>query len=162
MRRRAKTSCIIAIGSRQCASGWVDSTGTCKADRACVGALRVVEKALGELPYVDRRVRTPIDLEADGKALDVSSVVGVSIARSGGPLEKGLRRVVHDARLGSMLIHNDEGSQEPLLYDCTLPASLKTKESASKSWVMVLDSQMGTGAAALSTYSFSSILIAAI
>lgn len=49
-----------------------------------------------------------------------------------------------------MLIHNDAGSQEPLLYDCTLPACLKTKATAEQSWVMVLDSQMGTGAAALS------------
>lgn len=57
---------------------------------------------------------------------------------------------MHDARLGSMLIHNDEGSQEPLLYDCTLPESLKSRLTAKKSWVMVLDSQMGTGAAALS------------
>lgn len=117
-------------------------------------------------------------VEAEGKALDVASqVIGVSVARAcvhphphlqppappgpavssdleerarGGPLEKGLRRVIEDARLGSLLIHNDEESQEPLLYNVDLPKCLRSKEAAAGSWVLLLDSQMGTGASALS------------
>ncbi|KAL7413389.1 armadillo/beta-catenin/plakoglobin [Mrakia frigida] len=113
-------------------------------------ATLVVEKALSLLPYRDQPVTTPLDLETIGKALDVSSdVIGVSVARSGGPLEKGLRRVVADARLGSLLIHNDEKTQEPLLYNTTLPAVLKSARTAEKSWVLLLDSQIGTGASAL-------------
>lgn len=64
------------------------------------------------------------------------------IPSSGGPLEKGLRRVLEDARLGSLLIHNDEETQEPLLYNVSLPGCLKQKETARESWVMVLDSQV--------------------
>jgi len=75
---------------------------------------------------------------------------GVSILRSGGSLEKGLRRVVRDIALGSVLIQSDASTGEPFLYSVNLPACLTTSsQSASESHVLLLDSQIGTGAAAL-------------
>lgn len=43
-------------------------------DLGCLWLDRVVEKALGELPYKDTTVRTPIELDAKGKTLDVAEV----------------------------------------------------------------------------------------
>ncbi|CED82218.1 armadillo beta-catenin plakoglobin [Phaffia rhodozyma] len=110
----------------------------------------VVEEAIGLFPYKDKKVITPIEEVAVGKVLDLDpgKIIGVSLGRSGGPLEKGLRRVVLDARLGTLLIHNDETTQEPLLYNMVLPG-LQERSFAEKAWVLLLDSQMGTGASAL-------------
>lgn len=72
----------------------------------------------------------------------------MSILRSGGPFSYGLRRVIRDVALGALLIQSDPHSGEPLLLNCTLPASLRSQESAARTQVLLLDSQMGTGAAA--------------
>jgi uridine kinase len=74
---------------------------------------------------------------------------GVSILRSGASLEKGLRRVVRDVSMGSVLIQNDSHTGEPLLYDVRMPSCLKKPETARESYVFLMDSQIGTGATAL-------------
>ncbi|GAA5987573.1 hypothetical protein JCM10908_002013 [Rhodotorula pacifica] len=112
----------------------------------------VIEHALSLLPYREKRIETPLDLEYAGSELDVPEghLCGVSILRSGASLEKGLRRVVRDVPVGSVLIQSDTKTGEPLLYQVSLPAILTTSfESARKSTVLLLDSQIGTGAAAL-------------
>lgn len=48
-----------------------------------------------------------------------------------------------------MLIQSDPESGEPLLHDLSLPDVLTYKESSKDGWVLLLDSQVGTGAAAL-------------
>lgn len=49
-----------------------------------------------------------------------------------------------------MLIQSDRDSGEPLLYEASLPGCITSSlESASKSFVLLLDAQIGTGAAAL-------------
>lgn len=104
------------------------------------------------LPYRQKLVETPLDLEYVGTELDIPTghLCGVSILRSGASLEKGLRRVVRDVPVGSVLIQSDAKTGEPLLYQVALPEVLTTSfESAAKSTVLLLDSQIGTGAAAL-------------
>lgn len=52
--------------------------------------------------------------------------------------------MLRDAPVGSMLIQSDSDSGEPLLYDLLLPSCLTlSSESAAKSWVLLLDSQIG-------------------
>ncbi|KAK4046071.1 Uridine kinase [Microbotryomycetes sp. JL201] len=113
---------------------------------------RVVSHALTLLPSRDIPIMTGTGIETIGQEMDIAAghLCGVSILRSGASLEKGLRRVVRDIPLGSMLIQSDAESGEPLLYQINLPQVVTaSREGAKKSWIMLLDSQIGTGAAAL-------------
>jgi len=73
----------------------------------------------------------------------------VSILRSGQCFEKGLRRVIRDAILGSLLIQQDDESGEPLLFHTKLPDRLKKRSTARETHVLLFDSQIGTAAASL-------------
>jgi uridine kinase len=72
----------------------------------------------------------------------------VSILRSGGPFSHGLRRVIRDVPIGAMLIQSDPRTGEPLLLRTDLPPSVRSVETSKNVRVLLLDSQMGTGAAA--------------
>ncbi|GAA6059752.1 hypothetical protein JCM10212_001960 [Sporobolomyces blumeae] len=112
----------------------------------------VAEHALSLLPYRAKPVETRSGSSYVGQELDLAPnrLCGVSILRSGGSLEKGLRRVVRDIALGSVLIQSDAATGEPFLYSADLPSCLTSSSaSARKSHVLLLDSQIGTGAAAL-------------
>lgn len=112
----------------------------------------VIEHALSLLPYRENPIETRTGIPYVGMALDVPAgqLCGVSILRSGASLEKGLRRVVQDVPVGSVLIQSDKTTGEPLLYQVALPQCLTASaESAAQSYVLLLDSQIGTGAAAL-------------
>ncbi|SCV70464.1 BQ2448_1858 [Microbotryum intermedium] len=112
----------------------------------------VIERSLSLLPYRSNVITTRTSVPHTGQELDIDAghLVGVSILRSGASLEKGLRRVVREIPVGSMLIQSDDQSGEPLLYSIRLPQALtRSKASANKTWVLLLDSQIGTGAAAL-------------
>ncbi|KAH8099932.1 armadillo/beta-catenin/plakoglobin [Cristinia sonorae] len=93
------------------------------------------EKALEHLPYRAKTVTTPVEVEYNGKELDVKSVCGVSILRSGGPLERGLRRVINDVPIGSLLIQSDAQSGEPLLLHLALPNCIRDRSRAEESWI---------------------------
>ncbi|KAM0786396.1 hypothetical protein ACM66B_001863 [Microbotryomycetes sp. NB124-2] len=113
---------------------------------------RVVSHALTLLPSRDAPITTGTGIDTVGQEMDIAAghLCGVSILRSGASLEKGLRRVVRDIPLGSMLIQSDAESGEPLLYQLNLPQVVTaSRSSAAKTWIMLLDSQIGTGAAAL-------------
>ncbi|KAK4049872.1 Uridine kinase [Microbotryomycetes sp. JL221] len=113
---------------------------------------RVVSHALTLLPYREAPIRTGTGIDTVGKEMDIEPghLCGVSILRSGASLEKGLRRVVRDVPLGSMLIQSDAESGEPFLYQLNLPQVVTAStESASRTYVLLLDSTIGTGAAAL-------------
>lgn len=87
----------------------------------------LIERALTLLPCRAKRITTAgTNLVYDGQELDVESgqLVGVSIMRSGGTLEKGLRRVIRDVPIGSLLIQSDE---EASLYHLSLPAAIKSR-----------------------------------
>jgi uridine kinase len=62
---------------------------------------------------------------------------------SGGPLERGLRRVIRDVALGSLLIQTDPKSGEPMLLHAMLPRCIKLRHLAETSWVYLLDAQVG-------------------
>ncbi len=64
------------------------------------------------LPFRRKIVRTPLELDAVGKELTLAmdgldqsegELCGMSIETSGGPLRKGLERVVRDCLLGTVL-----------------------------------------------------------
>ncbi len=101
----------------------------------------VIEKAMEQLPFDPVQVETPVGAIADGKMLN-TLVCGVSITRSGGPLENGLRRVLRDVALGSLLIQSDPESGEPLLLNSTLPLCIRERETSQEVFVFVLDSQV--------------------
>ncbi|KAL7422385.1 Uridine kinase [Cryptotrichosporon argae] len=109
----------------------------------------IVEKALTLLPTEARRVVTPLGLEYDGVAQTSTPVVGISILRSGGPFSHGLRRVIRDVPLGAFLIQSDPRTGEPLLLNVALPVVVRSQHTSPHTHVLLLDSQMGTGAAAL-------------
>lgn len=124
----------------------------------------IVEKALELIPYTPKTVKTPIGLQYDGvtRADEVSltslyssahlprgrgtltsqSLVGISILRSGGPFSHGLRRVIRDVQIGSMLIQSDPTTGEPLLLNSNLPDCIKSGERSKNVRVLLLDSQV--------------------
>ncbi|KLT40937.1 uridine kinase [Cutaneotrichosporon oleaginosum] len=109
----------------------------------------IVEAALAELPRQSKDITTANGVTFHGVDGCDSNIIGVSILRSGGPFANGLRRVIRDVPLGSMLIQSEPQSGEPLLLDVKLPESLHSRNTARTMQVLLLDSQMGTGAAAL-------------
>ncbi|KZT07622.1 armadillo/beta-catenin/plakoglobin [Laetiporus sulphureus 93-53] len=111
-------------------------------------ATLLVEKATELLPYRPKTVVTPVEVESHGKQLNAEYVCGVSILRSGGPLEHGLRRVINNIAIGSLLIQSDASTGEPLLLHLQLPICIRHRHLAEQSWVFLLDAQIGTGAAA--------------
>ncbi|KAK7691089.1 hypothetical protein QCA50_006192 [Cerrena zonata] len=108
----------------------------------------LMEKAMEYLPYRSRTVTTPVDVEYTGKEIDAKYICGVSILRSGGPLERGLERVISDVMTGSLLIQSVAQTGEPLLLHLMLPVCIRERHRAKDTWVFLLDAQIGTGAAA--------------
>ncbi|KAG9009091.1 Uridine kinase [Tulasnella sp. JGI-2019a] len=111
-------------------------------------ATLVMEKAMEYLPFKPHPVETPIGVISTGKTLAANDVCGVSIIRSGGPLEKGLRRTIRDVTLGALLIQTDPESGEALLLHISLPLCIRERERSCDTWVFLLDAQISTGAAA--------------
>ncbi|KAL5504303.1 URK1 [Sanghuangporus vaninii] len=108
----------------------------------------LAEQALALLPFKSKSVITPVGSEYHGKESAASNICGVSILRSGGPLEKGLRRVINGIRIGSLLIQSNYKTGEPLLLHIKLPACIRDRSLAEDTYVLLLDAQIGTGAAA--------------
>nr|XP_018261748.1 uridine kinase [Kwoniella dejecticola CBS 10117]OBR83906.1 uridine kinase [Kwoniella dejecticola CBS 10117] len=108
----------------------------------------VVERALSLIPCQPKTVKTPLGIDYEGLARD-DRLVGISILRSGGPFSHGLRRVIRDVPIGAMLIQSDPRTGEPLLLKSDLPSSIKSRDTSGEVKVLLLDSQMGTGAAAM-------------
>ena len=61
---------------------------------------------------------------------------------SGGPLEKGMRRVLRDPSVGSLLIQSDHKSGEAILLHSMLPVSIRERHRAEVTWVFLLDAQV--------------------
>ncbi|ETW83025.1 hypothetical protein HETIRDRAFT_157190 [Heterobasidion irregulare TC 32-1] len=108
----------------------------------------LVEKAMENLPHREQVIETPVGAETTGKTIDAESVCGVTILRSGGPLERGLERVINDVPMGSLLVQSDSKTGEPLLLHVMLPICIRERHRAEKTWVFLLDAQIGTGASA--------------
>jgi len=108
----------------------------------------LVEHALQHLPYVPKIVVTPVGVPSHGKELDAQYICGVAILRSGGALERGFKRVINDAPVGSLLIQSDSTSGEALLLQVMLPQYVRLRHLAKQAYVFLLDAQIGTAAAA--------------
>ncbi|KAL4075085.1 uridine kinase family-domain-containing protein [Scleroderma yunnanense] len=111
-------------------------------------ATLLIEKAMELLPHRPKVVTTPTDTQCYGKELDIKNICGVSILRSGGPLEKGLQRVLSDVTIGSLLVQTDGKTGEPLLLHVMLPKCIRERHFAVDTWVFLLDAQVSTGASA--------------
>jgi len=61
---------------------------------------------------------------------------------SGGAFERGLRRVLRDVALGSLLIQSDPKSSEPLLLHTMVPDAVRDRNKAVNTWVLLLDAQV--------------------
>lgn len=115
-------------------------------DRVCQ---ILMEAASSHLPYREKNVvcggtgRT-----WKGKVLDTDNVCTITIQRSGSVLENAARRSIPALVQGSLLIQSTQEDGEPQLYDVRLPDSLRRRSSATSSHVLLLDAQIGTGAAA--------------
>lgn len=105
----------------------------------------LVERALDKLPYNAKLVQTPQGSEYHGLEPkgETSAVV---ILRGGSCLEKGLKRVIPDSKVGRLLIQSNYRSGEPELHYSHLPEDISSHSS-----VLVLDAQMSSGGAALMT-----------
>lgn len=60
----------------------------------------------------------------------------------GGCLERGLRRVINDIPVGSLLIQSEAKHSEPLLLHLLLPVCIRERRTAQDTWVFVLDAQV--------------------
>ena len=60
----------------------------------------------------------------------------------GGPLEKGLQRVLSDVTIGSLLVQSDPKTGEPLLLHVMLPKCIRQRHLAVDTWVFLLDAQV--------------------
>lgn len=108
----------------------------------------LIEKAMEHLPHRPKTVATPVGVDCTGRELDVKNVCGVSIIRSGGPLTRGLQRVLSDVAIGSLLVQSDANTGEPLLLHVMLPKCLRERHLAVDTWVFLLDAQIVTAASA--------------
>ncbi|UOH82992.1 hypothetical protein LQV05_005705 [Cryptococcus neoformans] len=108
----------------------------------------IVEKALTLIPCEPKVVKTPNKNIYKGIS-QTNNLVGVSILRSGLPFSQGLRRVIRDVPIGGILIQSDPKTGEPLLLKSDLPHCLRSRETNGDVRCLLLDSQMGTGAAAM-------------
>ncbi|KAM9703471.1 uridine-cytidine kinase-like 1 isoform 2-T2 [Menidia menidia] len=103
----------------------------------------LIEHALSLLPLKPVSVETPQGGVYEGKRLSGKRITGVSILRAGETMEQALMAVCKDIRLGKILIQTNHDTGEPELHYLRLPKDL------SEDYVILMDSTVSTGAAAL-------------
>uniref|UniRef100_A0A3B3UK08 Uridine-cytidine kinase n=1 Tax=Poecilia latipinna TaxID=48699 RepID=A0A3B3UK08_9TELE len=103
----------------------------------------LIEHALSFLPLKPASVETPQGTVYEGKRLSGQRITGVSILRAGETMEQALTAVCKDIRLGKILIQTNHDTGEPELHYLRLPKEI------SEDYVILMDSTVSTGAAAL-------------
>ncbi|XP_076011180.1 uridine-cytidine kinase-like 1 [Genypterus blacodes] len=103
----------------------------------------LIEHALSFLPLKAVSVETPQGGIYEGKRLSGKRITGVSILRAGETMEQALMAVCKDIRLGKILIQTNHDTGEPELHYLRLPKDI------SEDYVILMDSTVSTGAAAL-------------
>jgi len=98
----------------------------------------LVEHALSLLPVKSKIVMTPAGRPYKGVVFK-GDVCAVSIVRAGEAMEKVVRDVCPNIRLGKILIQRDEETAEPKLYYSKLPQDIR------KRYVLLIDPMMATG-----------------
>uniref|UniRef100_A0A8D3ARH2 uridine/cytidine kinase n=1 Tax=Scophthalmus maximus TaxID=52904 RepID=A0A8D3ARH2_SCOMX len=102
----------------------------------------LIEHALTFLPSQPCAVQTPQGHEYEGGG-DDGRITGVSVLRAGETMEPALRAVCKDVRIGKIFIQTNLDSGEPELHYLRLPKDI------SEDHVIVMDSTVSTGAAAM-------------
>ncbi|KAL4754477.1 uridine kinase family-domain-containing protein [Aspergillus terricola var. indicus] len=106
-------------------------------------AALLIEKALDYTSYSPKEVETPQHNMYHG--LNQEGIVSaVAILRGGSCLETALKRTIPDCVTGRVLIRTNEANEEPQLHYLKLPPGIEQHSN-----VMLLDSQMSSGGAAL-------------
>lgn len=106
-------------------------------------AALLVVKALDSHQYLPHRVSTPQNAIYHGlRSAGVASAV--VILRGGSCLETGLRRTIPDCLTGRLLIQSNYRTGEPQLHFLKLVPKISSHET-----ILLLDSQMSSGGAAL-------------
>ncbi|XP_077366603.1 uridine-cytidine kinase-like 1 [Festucalex cinctus] len=103
----------------------------------------LIEHALSFLPLEPASVETPQGIVYHGRRLSGNRITGVSIVRAGETMEQALTAVCKDIRLGKILIQTNRHTGEPELHYLRLPKDI------SEDFVILMDSTVSTGAAAL-------------
>ncbi|XP_049613428.1 uridine-cytidine kinase-like 1 [Syngnathus scovelli] len=103
----------------------------------------LIEHALSFLPLKPASVDTPQGSVYHGRRLSGKRITGVSILRAGETMEQALMAVCKDIRLGKILIQTNHDTGEPELHYLRLPKDI------SEDFVILMDSTVSTGAAAL-------------
>ena len=103
-------------------------------------AILAVEAAR-ELPLVQVRVDTPLELATGHRLPDEIAVVPV--LRAGLGMVEGFLRLLPNARVGHLGVYRDEEALSPVEYYERFPASLGS------AWVFVVDPMLATGGSAV-------------
>jgi uridine kinase len=106
-------------------------------------AALLVEKALDNHHFLPAQVTTPQELAYNGLR-PAGKVSAVAILRGGSCLETGLKRTIPDCLTGRLLIQSNYRTGEPQLHFLKLFPDIASHET-----VLLLDSQMSSGGAAL-------------
>ncbi|CBF79512.1 uridine kinase family protein [Aspergillus nidulans FGSC A4] len=106
-------------------------------------AALLIEKALDYTSYAPKEVETPQHNMYSGLKQE-GIVSAVAILRGGSCLETALKRTIPDCVTGRVLIRTNETKEEPQLHYLKLPPGIEQHSN-----VMLLDSQMSSGGAAL-------------
>jgi uridine kinase len=106
-------------------------------------AALLVEKALDNHHFLPVQVVTPQNVKYNGLR-STGKVSAVAILRGGSCLETGLKRTIPDCLTGRLLIQSNYRTGEPQLHYLKLFPDIASHET-----VLLLDSQMSSGGAAL-------------
>ncbi|KAI9817398.1 MAG: Uridine kinase [Phylliscum demangeonii] len=104
----------------------------------------LIERAPPSMEHVQQEKSVVVPRVHEVSYIDLDKVSAVVVLRAGSALENGLKRVLPDCRTGRMLIQTNYRTAEPELHFLKLPAGISTHDA-----VLLLDSQMSSGGAAL-------------
>uniref|UniRef100_A0A0N4Z390 Uridine kinase n=1 Tax=Parastrongyloides trichosuri TaxID=131310 RepID=A0A0N4Z390_PARTI len=102
----------------------------------------LIEETMNHIPYIDHFVTMGNGKVVRGRKKN-TELCGISIMRAGETLEKALRNVIKDCKMGKMLIQTNEVSKEPELYYLRFPKNVKRYK------ILLLDATVASGAAAM-------------
>lgn len=102
----------------------------------------LIEEGLNLLPIVDKNIITPTESNFSGFDF-AGKICAVSIIRAGESMEKAVREVCEDIKLGKILIQRNEETAEPILYYSKLPKDIASRH------VLLLDPMLATGGSAI-------------
>ena len=98
----------------------------------------LIEEGLNLLPIRSKIIETPTGSKFNGAEFE-GKLCAVSIIRACESMEKAVREVCEDIRIGKILIQRNEKTAEPILFYSKLPRDI------SERYVLLLDPMLATG-----------------